>query len=53
MTDVNTLRSTVTVVLLLIFLGICVWAYTRRNRARFDAAARLPFDDEAAGSGHE
>ena len=44
--DINTLRSLVTVVSLLVFLGIVVWAWSRRNRERFDEAARLPFQDE-------
>lgn len=30
------------------FIGITLWAWSRRNRARFDAAARLPLEDEPA-----
>jgi cytochrome c oxidase cbb3-type subunit 4 len=44
--DVTDLRIIVTVVSLLIFLGICGWAYARRNRERFDEAAQLPFLSE-------
>jgi len=44
--DINTLRSLVTVISLLVFLGIVAWAWSRRNRERFDEAARLPFQDE-------
>ncbi len=46
--DVNDLRSIVTVVSLLTFLGIVAWAWSRGNRARFEEAARLPFSDESA-----
>jgi cytochrome c oxidase cbb3-type subunit 4 len=28
------------------FIGIAVWAWSRRNRARFEAASRLPLEDE-------
>jgi cytochrome c oxidase cbb3-type subunit 4 len=45
--DVNDLRILVTVVAFLMFLGIAVWAWSRRNRAHFDEASRLPFIDEA------
>jgi cytochrome c oxidase cbb3-type subunit IV len=45
--DVNDLRTIVTVLSLLAFAGIVAWAYSRRNRARFDEAARLPFSGEA------
>ena len=44
--DVNDLRSVVTVVSLIAFLGIVVWAWTRSNRAGFDEAAQLPFAEE-------
>jgi cytochrome c oxidase cbb3-type subunit IV len=44
--DLNDLRSIVTVVSMLTFVGIVAWAWSRSNRARFDEAARLPFADE-------
>jgi cytochrome c oxidase cbb3-type subunit 4 len=44
--DINHLRSIVTVVSLLIFVGIVVWAWSKRNQAQFDEAAQLPFKDE-------
>ena len=36
----------VTGILLASFLGITAWAYSSRNRARFDDAASLPLRDE-------
>lgn len=36
----------ITGLLLVAFLGIVVWAYAGRNRARFDDAAQLPLRDE-------
>lgn len=44
--DVNDLRSVVTVVSLLTFVGIVVWAWSKRNQSAFDEAAQLPFQDE-------
>lgn len=53
--DINDLRSIMTVVSLLTFLGIVWWAYRRGSQAGFEEAANLPFaeDDElsAAPSG--
>jgi len=43
--DVNDLRSGVTLLSLLLFIGIVVWAWSKRNGSRFDEAARLPFVD--------
>lgn len=44
--DINDLRSIVTVVSLLAFVGIVVWAWSKRNQANFDEAAQLPFKDD-------
>ena len=47
--DINLLRSLVTVVSLVSFVGIVVWAFGTGRRERFDEAAHLPFaDDEIA-----
>ena len=45
--DVNELRILVTVLSFIVFIGIVVWAWSRRNAARFDEAAQLPFVDGA------
>ena len=44
--DYELTRSVMTVVMFLIFVGIAVWAYSSRARARFDEAAQLPLEDE-------
>jgi cytochrome c oxidase cbb3-type subunit 4 len=36
----------ITVVLMLAFIGIIVWAWSSRRRARFDAAARQPLEED-------
>ncbi len=47
--DINLLRSLITVVSLVTFIGIVVWAFGPGRRERFDEAAHLPFaDDEIA-----
>lgn len=52
--DINDARSIVTVLSFACFVGIALWAYSSRNKARFDEAAKLPFADEelpASGAG--
>jgi cytochrome c oxidase cbb3-type subunit IV len=44
--DINDMRSVVTLVSFLTFIGIVVWAWSKRNKADFDEAAQLPFKDE-------
>jgi cytochrome c oxidase cbb3-type subunit 4 len=41
--DINTLRAIVTLLTFAAFIGIVVWAWSRRNQASFDEAAKLPF----------
>jgi cytochrome c oxidase cbb3-type subunit 4 len=44
--DINDMRSVVTVISLVAFIGITVWAWQRSRREAFDEAAALPFIDE-------
>ncbi len=44
--DINDLRIAITVLGLVLFLSLVRWAYSRRQRAGFDAAAQLPFLDD-------
>ncbi|ROZ75437.1 cbb3-type cytochrome c oxidase subunit 3 [Ramlibacter sp. WS9] len=44
--DVTTLRIAATLACFAVFTGILFWAFARRNRGRFDEAARIPFEQE-------
>lgn len=44
--DIGLLRGTVTLVSLCVFVGIVWWTFAGKNKARFDEAAQLPFNDE-------
>lgn len=44
--DINDLRSIVTVVSFITFLGIVVWAFSGGRKSAFDEAARLPMEDD-------
>lgn len=46
MTDINLLRSGVTVAAFIAFIAILIWAYLPSRKAHFDAAAQLPFGPE-------
>jgi cytochrome c oxidase cbb3-type subunit IV len=54
--DVNDWRVLVTVLGLVLFVALWVWAWSRKRRSAFDEAARLPFagdhaSDDADGEG--
>jgi cytochrome c oxidase cbb3-type subunit 4 len=44
--DITTLRILATLAAFATFLGIACWAYSRRNRERFDQDARIPFEQD-------
>lgn len=46
--DINMMRSVITAVLFAVFIGIVLWAWGKGRRADFEAAARLPLDDDLA-----
>lgn len=44
--DINDLRGLSTLFLLICFIGMCIWAYSKKRKKSFDEAANLPFADE-------
>ena len=45
--DIGTFRGIVTAVLLVSFIGLTAWAWSKSRRDAFDAAARAPLEEEA------
>jgi cytochrome c oxidase cbb3-type subunit 4 len=44
--DIGTIHSIWTVLLFTCFIGIVLWAYSKRQKSRFEEAANLVFADE-------
>ncbi len=44
--DSGTASGVMTAILILLFIGIVIWAYSSRRRRDFDEAARIPLEDE-------
>lgn len=49
--DINTLRGLATVLCMMAFIAVVLWAYSDRKHKDFDEAANLPFADEGLNSG--
>ncbi|MBX9901862.1 MAG: cbb3-type cytochrome c oxidase subunit 3 [Burkholderiaceae bacterium] len=43
------LSSVVTVISMLVFIGIIMWAFSSKNKERFEKMARLPIDNNFEG----
>jgi cytochrome c oxidase cbb3-type subunit 4 len=44
--DYGTFRGIFTLVLLVLFIAIVLWAYSKRSQKKFDDAANAIFEDE-------
>jgi len=44
--DINDVRGLITLVTMIAYGAICWWAYSSRNRRRFEQDALLPFAEE-------
>jgi cytochrome c oxidase cbb3-type subunit 4 len=44
--DINTGRSIVTVLGLITFIGLMIWAFSSKNSAAFEEAANLPLEQD-------
>jgi cytochrome c oxidase cbb3-type subunit IV len=47
--DLSDLRTILTTLSFIAFLGVVIWAYNSKQKARFDDAANLPFVDDDEG----
>ncbi|AMO76999.1 cytochrome c oxidase cbb3-type subunit 4 [Pseudomonas citronellolis] len=50
--DIGTIRGLGTVVVMLAFIGVTLWAYSGKRKQRFDADALLPFADDPQALRH-
>ncbi|MGA0734727.1 MAG: cbb3-type cytochrome oxidase subunit 3 [Steroidobacteraceae bacterium] len=39
-------RGVATLLAMLAFVGVAMWAYSRRRREKFDEAAKLPLEED-------
>ncbi len=44
--DINDLRGLSTALLMVAFIGLCFWAYSKKRHKEFSEAANLPFADD-------
>lgn len=44
--DMGLFRGVLTLVLLVLFIALCVWSFSKRRRTEYDAAARVPLQDD-------
>ncbi len=51
--DINTLRGISTILVMVGFIGVCIWAYSNKRHDEFSKAAQMPFADDEQADKHE
>ena len=46
--DINLIRGVLLIALILGFLGMWAWAWSKKRKPEFDWAARLPLEEESS-----
>jgi cytochrome c oxidase cbb3-type subunit 4 len=44
--DINDLRGLITLIIFIAFIGIWIWAWSKRRKADFDQSAGLPLEED-------
>jgi cytochrome c oxidase cbb3-type subunit 4 len=44
--DIGIVRGLLTAIILILFVGIGMWSFSRKRREDFDAASRMPLGDD-------
>lgn len=44
--DINILRGLSTLMVMIAFIGVCLWAYSGKRKEEFTRAAQMPFADD-------
>ncbi len=44
--EINTLRIVIMLTLFVSFIGVCVWAWSKKRKTAFDEASRLPLEED-------
>ncbi|KAF1065438.1 MAG: hypothetical protein GAK45_02154 [Pseudomonas citronellolis] len=50
--DIGTIRGLGTIVVMVAFIGVLIWAYGGNRKKRFDEDAMLPFADDPVTTQH-
>ena len=49
--DINLFRGIMTLIIMLLFIGLCIWVYSKKRKPMYEQAARMALDEEDKASG--
>lgn len=48
--DINVLRGIITLITMILFIAICITVYSKRNKKKYEDAARMALEDDTDNS---
>lgn len=48
--DVNIIRGAILIGLIIGFVGVWIWAWSRKRRSQFEEAARMPLEEDSTAA---
>ena len=51
--DINTIRGVLTIILMIAFLGVVVWAWSSKRKDTFDKLSQMPLEEDDDGQAPE
>lgn len=46
--DINLFRGILTVILLVLFIGLCIWVFSKKRKKQYEDAAKMALDNREA-----
>ncbi|WP_144393651.1 cbb3-type cytochrome oxidase subunit 3 [Pleionea sediminis] len=50
--DINDFRGIETALLLVLFIGLVIWVYSKKRKSTFEEASQIPLNEEDDGIDH-
>lgn len=44
--DINIFRGVMTLIIMLLFIGLCIWVYSKKRKPMYEQAARMALDED-------
>ncbi|WP_223670861.1 cbb3-type cytochrome oxidase subunit 3 [Kangiella shandongensis] len=51
--DINLIRGILTVVLLILFVGLCFWVFSKKRKSQYEEAAKMALDGGVSAKNKE
>lgn len=43
--DINIFRGVMTLIIMVLFIGLCIWVYSKKRKPMYDQAARMALEE--------